>query len=279
MLTIENLSFAYRKGHPVIRNLSLEIEKGTVCGLLGSNGSGKSTLFYLICGLLKPASGSILYNGYIPRDRDTAFLEDVFIVPEEVALPNVRFRDYVAVNAPFYPRFSAEQMEMYISLFNIEPNVHLAKCSMGQRKKAFLSFALACNTSLLLLDEPTNGLDISSKQDFRKAISLCMNDDKAVVISTHQVHDIDKILDHVVILGEEGVALNQSIPAIMEKLSFSFSSDGERIHKALIALDAPGGANIVELNQDPDSETEVNLESLYELFTRNPSLGKSLFNE
>ena len=82
---------------------------------------------------------------------------------------------------------------------------------MGQKKKAFLAFALACNTSLLLLDEPTNGLDISSKRTFRKAVTASMTDDKTFIISTHQVHDVDAILDHVTIIDrEEFSSTNQS---------------------------------------------------------------------
>lgn len=277
MLTIQNLSFSYKAGKPVVQDLSLKLDKGCVCGLLGSNGAGKSTLLYLICGLLYPKAGSIVYNNYVPGKREVIFLSDVFIVPEEVVLPNVRLKDYIAVNAPFYPNFSREDMSGYLKLFNLDEDLHLGACSMGQKKKAFLSFALACRTSLLILDEPTNGLDISSKQDFRKAISMTMTDERIILISTHQVYDVERILDHVVILGDHGVVLNRSIPEITSKLRFTFTTDRDRISHALKAIEIPGGANIVEANEDPDFETDINLESLYELFHSDPTLEKKIF--
>ncbi len=279
MLTIQNLSFAYHSGRPVIQNLSLSLDKGCVCGLLGSNGAGKSTLLYLICGLLNPGTGTIDFNGHTPRQRQVCFLNDVFIVPEEVVLPNVLLKDFIEVNAPFYPRFSREEMDRYMELFNLPADLHLGACSMGQKKKAFLSFAIACRTSLLILDEPTNGLDISSKQDFRKAISMTMTDDRIILISTHQVYDVERILDHVVILGDQGVVLNRSIPEITSRLRFTFTTDRDRIARALMAVEVPGGANIVELNDDPDFETDLNLESLYELFYRNPMLEQRIFGK
>lgn len=268
MLTLQNVSFSYKKGRPVIKNFSMNFEQGTVCGLLGKNGSGKSTLLYLICGLLKPDSGNITFKGMTPLRRDVAFLNDVFIVPEEFEIPNLPMSEFVKVNAPLYPNFNQQQMEEYMKTFEIDPSIHLKQCSMGQKKKAFISFALACNTSLLILDEPTNGLDISSKRAFRKAIAMSMRDDRSVIISTHHVYDVEKIIDRVMIVDPSGVLLDKSMYEIMNELSFSFTTDRERAVKALISLDAPGGWNIVEpFNGE---ETEVNLESLFELIQSNP---------
>ena len=222
-------------------------------------------------------AGQVLYNGFVPDRREVGFLNDIFIVPEEIYLPSVTLEEYVKVNAPFYPRFSRERMDELIALFRLAPDLHFEACSMGQKKKAFLSFALACNTSLIILDEPTNGLDITSKYDFRKAVSMSMTDERTMIISTHQVHDVDKILDHVVILGEHGVLLNRSMADIASKLRFEFTTDREAIRSALFALEVPGGANIVTRNCDPDFETDVNLELLYELFYRHPGVGSILF--
>lgn len=269
MLTIKNLSFSYSRKTQLIENFSMQLEKGSVCGLLGKNGAGKSTLIYLICGLLRPKSGSIDFEGYVPFDRKTGFLEDIFLVPEEFSLPNVTLEDYVKVNAPFYPSFNLKQMEHYLDIFELTPDLHLGKLSMGQKKKAFISFAMACNTSLLILDEPTNGLDISAKRSFRKAIAECMTDEKSILISTHQVYDVDKVLDHVIITDRKGVLLNASMIEIAEKYKFNFTTDRERAAKALLSLEVPGGFNIVEPLTNPDEETEVNLESLFELVQKN----------
>lgn len=276
MLTLNNVSFGYRKD-PVINNFSLSLENGTICGLLGPNGAGKTTLLYLISGLLKADKGSLTYNGLTPINRDVEFLSDIFIVPEEISLPSCSLKNYIDVNSKFYPNFSMDDMREHLTTFELPDDIHLGRLSMGQKKKVFISFALACNTSLLLLDEPTNGLDIPGKRLFRQALIKSMSDEKTVIISTHQVYDIDKVIDHIVIAHQHGVLLNQSTRAVAQKLAFNFTTDRERIAGATLALEAPGGYNIVEPLTDPDLETDINLETLFELSIKNPQLINSLF--
>lgn len=277
MLTIENISYAYSKNRkPVLENYSLHIPQGSICGLLGRNGAGKSTLLYLICGLLRAKSGNIEYNGFNPADRQVDFLNDVFIVPEEFYLPPMKLKEYVASYAPFYPKFSMDDLEKYLETFEMTPDVHLSQLSMGQKKRVFISFALACNTSLLILDEPTNGLDIPGKRLFRKAMLSGMNEDKTIIISTHQVYDVEKIIDHVVITDSCGVLLDATITDIMSKLNFGFTTDKNKASEVLISLDAPGGYNIIEIS-DGSGETEVNLESLFELTRNNPGKISQIF--
>ncbi|MEE1022097.1 MAG: ABC transporter ATP-binding protein [Muribaculaceae bacterium] len=279
MLSVNNITYSYgRKRRPVLENYSLTLEPGTISGLLGRNGAGKSTLIYLITGLLRPQQGSIDYNGFCPFDRKVGFLNDVFLVPEEFELPGISLREYVSTMAPFYPRFSEADLRSYLETFELTPDVHLGRLSMGQKKRVFISFALACNTSLLILDEPTNGLDIPGKRLFRKAVLKSMNDDRTVLISTHQVYDVERIIDHVVITDTDGVLLNASVGEITSKLAFSFTTDRNRAETALMALDAPGGINVVEPAR-PDSETDINLESLFELTRQNPEAINRLFNK
>lgn len=274
MLTINDLGFSYKKNYPVISDLSLRFDTGCVCGLLGRNGAGKSTLLYLICGLLRPEKGTIDYNGLSPFMRNVDFLRDIFIVPEEFYFPRMNLNKYIEVNAPFYPKFSMEDMKKYLYIFEMDNNLSLHQLSMGQKKKVMISFALATNTGLLLLDEPTNGLDITAKRNFRNVIAAGMNESKTIIISTHQVHDVDKILDHVTIVENNGVILNKSMSEISSELSFNFTNDPERIANALIALEAPGGYNIAERISDCADETEVNLETLFEIAMRNPQIFK-----
>ena len=278
MLKIDNISFGYRRNKSIIRNFNMTLQPGTVCGLLGKNGAGKSTLLYLICGLLKPDSGSIDFKGHNPIKHEVAFLEDVMIVPEEFSLPNMKLADYVRVNAPFYPNFNQSDMNDYLYMFDLDPEAHLGKCSMGQKKKAIISFALACNTSLLILDEPTNGLDISAKRAFRKAVAKNMTDEKCIIISTHQVLDVEKILDHVCIIDNNGVLLNTSMFEVSKHLSFRVTNDRELIENALMSFDAPGGASIVE-RATPDNETDVNLVMLFEFVESNRDLVKQIFSD
>lgn len=280
MLTITDLGYSYpgRRSRRVLDGFSLDLAPGNVCGLLGPNGAGKSTLFALIAGLLTPAEGSVDYNGFSPRRRQVAFLRDIFLVPEEIELPAMTLKEYVSINSPFYPGFSREDMEKYLTMFELTPDIHLRRLSMGQRKKAFMSFALACNTSLVLMDEPANGLDIPGKSAFRRAVVESMTEERTIIISTHQVHDIDRIIDHVVVMDHERVALNASTAEIASRLTFRFTPDAAEAAEALVAVPVPGGANIVELSADPDTETEVDLETLFLLTRNHPEVISNLFN-
>lgn len=280
MLTVKNISFAYaRRKKPVLENYSLCIEPGVVCGLLGQNGAGKSTLLYLISGLLKSQAGVINYNGFNPWNRNVDFLNDIFLVPEEIFLPDVKLEEFVKTTAPFYPNFSTDDLRRHLDTFELTPDVHLGQLSMGQKKRVFISFALACNTSLLLLDEPTNGLDIPGKRLFKKALVNGMSDEKTVIISTHQVYDIEQLIDHVIITDKNGVLLDASVNEIMSKLSFSYTPDRNKATGALFAIDVPGGANIVNMIADDADETDVNLETLFELTRTNPNLISKIFNK
>lgn len=279
MIAFKDVCFSYRRNVPVLSNLSLQIEPGTVCGLLGRNGVGKSTMLYLTAGLLCPRSGHVLCNGYIPSDRQVNFLNDIFIVPEEFDLPPITLDEYVRINSVFYPKFNLDLMHSILEIFALPGNINLGALSLGQKKKAFLSFALACNTSILLLDEPTNGLDITAKRMFRAAITAAMTDDKTIIISTHQVYDVENILDHVVIADNNRILLNRPMIDIQTKLRFGYTQDPEQAKRALFSIPMPGGFNVVEFLDNPDRETEVNLETLFELTNSNPELINQLFVE
>lgn len=277
MLKLDHVSYAY-PGNPrsVISDFSMEIAPGGIYGLLGANGTGKSTLLYLISGLLRPKSGSVDFKGHEAFLRLPSMLTDIFLVPEEIDLPAITLEKFVEMNAPFYKNFSHEQMVSYLEHFQLTPDIHLGRLSMGQRKKAFVAFALACNTSLLLMDEPTNGLDIPGKAEFRRAIVSAMADNRTIIISTHQVRDLERVLDHVVIIDNKGVVLSASIADIQQRLVFRFTTDPEEIDGALWSMPVPGGYNIVRFRGEDVAETDVNLESLFELSFANPQLTNAL---
>lgn len=182
---------------------SLSFESGRVYGLLGKNGCRKvhSPLSDVRSTISKVSK---VMSRYDVRRRLPVTLQDMFLVPEEFELPPVSLVSYIELNSSFYPRFSKEDMIKYLHYFEMDMDINLGSLSMGQ-KKVFMSFALATNTSLLLMDEPTNGLDIPGKSQFRKFIASGMSDDKTIVISTHQVRDIDKVLDHVLIIWMKAV--------------------------------------------------------------------------
>jgi len=263
MIEVENLSFSYgRRKAKVLDGFSMTLDKGSVYGLLGKNGTGKSTLLYLMAGLLRPQSGKVLYKGVDVTLRYPLTLQDMFLVPEEFALPDVSLKQYVKLNAPFYPRFSDELLKTCLRDFDMNEDIHLGELSMGQKKKAFMCFALATNTSLLMMDEPSNGLDIPSKSQFRKVIASGMTDDKAVIISTHQVRDIDSLLDHVLIMDGSELLLNESVVSICEKLYFLEQGMNEPTNDALYVQPSVQGNSVILPNESCE-ESKMNLEVLF----------------
>ena len=278
MITVENLSFTYRKSkRAVLHDFSLSLEKGRVYGLLGKNGAGKSTLLYLMSGLLTPKSGKVVYHDVDVRRRLPITLQDMFLVPEEFDLPPVSLISYIELNSPFYPRFSKEDMVKYLHYFEMDINIDLGALSMGQKKKVFMSFALATNTSLLLMDEPTNGLDIPGKSQFRKFIASGMTDDKTILISTHQVRDIDKVLDHVLIMDNSRVLLNESTMSICDKLFFTESENRELLQSSLFSTPSIQG-NFLLLPNESGEDSEINLELLFNATLAVPERISALFH-
>jgi ABC-2 type transport system ATP-binding protein len=234
MLKIENVTYGYNSMHNVLENFSLSYEEPGIYGLLGKNGTGKSTLLYLIMGLLRPKQGQITLNGANTQERLPESLQEMFIVPEEYNLPSIPLPDYLKVLRPFYPNFDEQLMVKLLQEFDMLnvngatldengiPQINLGALSMGQKKKVYMCIALAARTKLLLMDEPTNGLDIPSKSQFRKVVAQGMRDDQIVVISTHQVRDVETLLDHVTIIEQNAVLLNERMnmeePVNLEEL-------------------------------------------------------------
>ena len=263
MIDVSQVSFSYgKRKSKVLDNFSMSLEKGSVYGLLGKNGTGKSTLLYLMAGLLRPQAGRVLYKGADITKRSPSSLQDMFLVPEEFALPNVSLKQYVKLNAPFYPHFSDELLKACLRDFDMNEDIHLGELSMGQKKKAFMCFALATNTSLLMMDEPSNGLDIPSKSQFRKVIASGMTDEKSVIISTHQVRDIDSLLDHVLIVDGTQLLLNQSVANICERLYFAEQGMNEPTDGALYVQPSVQGNSVI-LPNTYHEDSKLNLEVLF----------------
>ena len=278
MIKIEGLTFSYGKKASVFQDFSLEMEAGKVIGLLGKNGTGKSTLLYLMSGLLRPQSGSVWMKERDVQKRLPVTLEDMYLVPEEFTLPNLSLKQFVKVNAPFYPRFSQELLRTCLADFDLNEDIHLGELSMGQKKKAYMCFALAANTSLLLMDEPTNGLDIPSKSQFRKVIASGMTEEKSVVVSTHQVRDIDRLLDQVVVIDGNEVLLNRSVVDITDKLLFAEQGMNEPTDDALFVQPSVHGISVIWPNLAGE-ESPLNLELLFNALLTEREKIQAIFND
>ncbi len=267
MISIKNLTFAYRglKQKPVFEFFNLEVKESGIYGLLGNNGVGKSTLFYLISGLLHPKDGSVKVDGDESSKLTKKMLSQIYLVPEECALPLVSLSSYISMFKPFYPNYSQEIMDCCMKEFGLDMDMHLGQLSMGTKKKVLISFALATNVRLLLMDEPTNGLDHESKRQFRKIMASVMDEDRIIIISTHQMHDVEMMLDHYIILGKEGVLLNESALDISKKYAFGYNLEGEEVYSTKTV----DGKKMIALRNEEDDETPIDIELLYEYVTSN----------
>lgn len=264
MINIQNLTFGYRRSKTnVFNQFNLTFESNCIYGLLGKNATGKSTLLKLICGLLRAKEGEITIDGLNAKEMSKAMLEKLYLVPEEFILPNVSLKKYIEMYRPFYKNFSQEVMDSCLKEFELPLDMKLSKLSMGTKKKVMMCFALATNTQILILDEPTNGLDIPSKRQFRKVIASNMTEGRIVIISTHQVHDVERLLDHVVIIGQEGLLLNASTIELADQYTFGNEPAGEILYSEK-TID---GELCMARRTEMEEETPVNLELLFEYIT------------
>jgi len=276
MVELTNISFQYRPNKPVFENLSLSLQPGFVYGLLGRNGAGKSSLLRLIGGLLFPSAGTIHAFGYEPRKRQPSFLEQIFFIPEEIFLPPVTLQQFLDMVGPFYPKFNQEQFYDYLSVFDVPQDQRLTAMSYGQKKKVIISFGLAANTRLLLMDEPTNGLDIPSKRLLRQLIASALVPERLLLISTHQIRDLDHLIDAVVILEGSQILLNHTLSDISQQLLFGSVSRLSPLDPVLYTEPCLGGHSVVMENLYGE-DSEVDLERLFHTVLTNTDRIRELF--
>lgn len=273
MIKFEQVAFGYRSGR-LFEGLDLELQQGAIYGLLGKNGAGKSTLLKLMTGLIFPRSGEITVLGHVPQQREPGFLSQVFFLPEEFDLPRMTMAQYARVYGCFYPNFSQEQLTALLAEFEVPAAQNLHQMSFGQKKKAFIAFAIACNTPLLLMDEPTNGLDIPSKGAFRRIIAAAADSGRTIVISTHQVRDLDQLIDAVVVLDSSEILLNATTREVAQRLQFTHLNEAD---EALYAEQTIHGRWGVRLNPT-DEESPIDMELLFNAALANRQTFKNLFN-
>ena len=274
MVTINDLKFNYGK-KIIFENISLNMELGKIYGLLGENGVGKTTLLRIIAGMLFPNEGSCTALDMNPAKRCPEFLQEVFYLPEEFGFQPVKADNFAKTTGCFYPKFSMAQFREYAQEFDVDITRKFTELSFGQAKKALLAFGIATNAKLMLFDEPTNGLDIPSKTQFRKLIARVTTEDRTFIISTHQVRDLENLIDPIIILDHRDVLLNHSVKAISEKLYFGIRENAPA--EALYSEPALNGVYTVEENTS-GKESKVNLEQLFNTAMENKVRFKKIFN-
>lgn len=271
MIAIQGMSFRYKRNRPVLDNLTLQMEPGGVYGILGANGVGKTTLLHLLGGLLFPKSGTVTVDGHMPQHRQPAFLEQVYYVPVEFDLPNISAEAYQKRYAPFYPNFSTASWTHALQTFDLQPTMKLQALSFGQKKKVLLSFAIASGCRILLFDEPTDGLDIPSKDSFRRLLSARIDEQRLAIIATHHVHDVAMLLDHLIVLKEQHVLLESSLEQLTTYLRTVTTVQLPDADELLYSERIPGGHHCL-LRNTQGQEGPLDLELLFKALQSHPEI-------
>src|SRR5687768_2319521 len=259
MVIINDLMFTYfRKQQPLFQDLNCELPSGSIVGLLGKNGAGKTSLLKLMIGLLSPTEGSVRIMDHQPWKREASLLRDIYFLPEEFYHPSVSIRNYVKANSGFYPSFDHDMLKRLITDFELPENKRLNQLSYGQKKKFLISFALSTKCRLLVLDEPTNGLDIPSKAIFRRVMAGSLDENQLVIISTHQVRDVENLIDRVLMLEKGKFIMQKNLYEISSKLRFATTSspEGENV---LYHEMVPGGYKVITPQTDGSSSVDIEL--------------------
>lgn len=274
MIEIKDLAFSYGNV-PVLKSITTTLEEGRIYGLLGENGVGKTTLLTLLRGLKRVTGGSITTDGENPFDRTPSLLQNQYYLPDEVLPVPMKAESFAKERGRFWPNYDHTIFLGIMREFENDPDKKMSQMSAGQLKKVYISLALACGCKYIFMDEPTNGLDIPSKAQFRGAIMKYTSEASTIVISTHQVRDLENIIDPIMILDRQDVLLNATVEEITGRLYFDY---GTQLHpESLYSEQLPGGFIQVRPNTTGE-DSKINVEALFNAVHKNKELIKGMFN-
>lgn len=206
----------------VLKNINLQLERGKIIGLLGPNGSGKTTLIKIINGLLTADEGDIKVSG---EQIGIESKKIISYLPDRTYLADwMKVRDIVGMFDDFYKDFSREKAEDMLKRLNINEDDRLKTLSKGNKEKVQLILVMSRQAQLYLLDEPIGGVDPAARDYILNTIITNYNPDASVVISTHLISDVEKVLDEAIFINNGEIVLHESVDDIREK--YSTSVDG-----------------------------------------------------
>ncbi len=272
MITIEGLKFNYRKKPLLFDGLTTRFESGRIYGLLGRNGAGKTTLLKLISGLRFPTGGSVKLWDIESYKRLPQILERIFMVPEQFVLPSMKASSYAKIYGEFYSKFDYGLFNNLMEDFELSIDEKLTEMSYGKKKKFLIAFALSTGAEIILMDEPTNGLDIPSKVKFRQVIARNLTENRIFIISTHQVRDVEGLIDHLKFIDKGRIILDFPVDYLNERLRFERVEDldGDELYAQKVF----GGWHVIK----PATSQDASILDLELLFTAAVSSGNKLLD-
>ncbi|MDE7445467.1 MAG: ABC transporter ATP-binding protein [Lachnospiraceae bacterium] len=222
LVQINNLTKIYEKQKLALDHMNLTIPRGRIIGLLGPNGSGKTTLIKLISGLLVATEGEVRINGLRPGPETKAV---VSYLPERTYFQGgMRVKELIAYFTDFYQDFRPERARQMLANLNIDENARLKTLSKGTKEKVQLIMVMSRDAQLYILDEPIAGVDPAARDYILKTIISNYNENATVLISTHLISDIEKVLDEVVFIRNGRVVLQDTVENIRERRGKSVDS-------------------------------------------------------
>ena len=200
---------------PILQNINLKIPRGKIIGLLGKNGTGKSTLIKLINDLLTPTSGEVLINGEKPGVNSK---EIIAYLPERTYLDrDMTIKEAIKYFEEFYKNFDVEKAEKLLKDLNLDINTKISKMSKGMQEKLQLILVMSRNAKLYVLDEPLGGVDPATRDYILDTILTNFCEGASVIISTHLISDIERILDEVMFIDNGEIVLTSSADELRNK--------------------------------------------------------------
>lgn len=217
VIELRNLTKTYPQF--TLNNVSLDVKKGFITGLIGPNGVGKSTLIKMMLGMIRPDSGSVKILGCEIPKQEVDIKQRIGIVSDDCSYyEHLKIRDTKKMIAPFYKKWNDKKFNSYLEQFELSPSKKIEELSKGMKIKLSLAVALSHEAELLIMDEPTSGLDPVFRRELLDLLADMMQDERnSIIFSTHITTDLDRIADYITFINRGKLVFNESKEEVLER--------------------------------------------------------------